>query len=492
MRTGARVWRVGSRRRAVAVSLGVILPAVLVSATTPITPAPARLEIVARAAGQELTSERLAGLLGTGRLPIQRDVAGVLAEVWVSYQLLGRAAVRADSLSDTTLVDQAMWATIAQEKINKFYAVARRSFPMPDTTNLEQQYVRSPALAAQHILILMPQSGAGMSDEKKAGLRHKADSILQRATSANFEQLVSQYSEDRGSKDSRGTYAMFPPGEMLPEFENAVRSAKPGEIVPRLVQTTYGFHIIRRHTLDEVRLQFIDHLIGNGESGGRAQFLEKVYADGRIVVRPAIVAKLKDLAKYPLRGESDRTVLATSRLGSFTGADFVRWMYAHPQGPQFRGAIVNTMPDSTIVTWVREFVRKELLLAEANRQNVMLEDDELERTRSSFSVMLTQSWLGLRMDPRQLADDTKPLAERERAAAARADEAVDRVLHTGAEEIVEVPHPLAWALRKKYPAQFNQPGLDRTVARALAVRAALDSTRAKQANPAGPESKKGG
>ncbi|HKS07827.1 MAG TPA: peptidylprolyl isomerase [Gemmatimonadaceae bacterium] len=452
---------------------------------------PPRLEIVARAAGQELTSERLAGMLGTGRLVVQRDVAGVIAEVWVNYQLLGRAAVNADSLSDTTLVDRAMWATIAQTKINKFYAVARRSFPMPDTTNLEQQYVQSPALAAQHILVLMPQSGAGMSDAKKAGLRLKADSILKRATSENFADLVAQYSEDQGSKDSRGTYAMFPPGQMLAEFESAVRSVKPGEIVPRVVATTYGFHIIRRHTLNEVRLQFIDYLIGNVESGGRVQFLEKIYSDGRIVVRPGIVAKIKDLAKYPLRGESDRTVLATSRLGNFTGASFVRWMYAHPQGAQFRGAVVNRMADSTIVTWVREFIRNELLLAEADRQNVTLDEEELARARSSFSVMLTQSWIGLRMDTRRLADIAVPRAQREREAATRADEAVELVVQSGAEEIVEVPQQLGWALRTKYAAQINQAGLDRTVTRALSVRAALDSTRAKPPSAAGAEGKKG-
>ncbi|HKS07828.1 MAG TPA: peptidylprolyl isomerase [Gemmatimonadaceae bacterium] len=450
----------------------------------------AHVDVVARAGGQELSTEHLATIMGNAQIPVQPDIAKVLTEVWVSYQLLGHAAARGDSLNDPKLIDEAMWSALSQMKISKFYDITRRSFPPADTTNLEQKYAQSDGLAAQHILVMLPEGGAGLSDAKKAEIKSKAEGILRRATTANFSALVKQYSEDEGSKANNGTYAIFRPGEMVPDFERAVRATKPGEIAPALVQTNYGFHIIRRHTLDEVRLQFVDWLVGNTEMVGRNQFIDKLTADGKLVVKPTVVAKTKEFAKDPLKFEDDRTVLATSRLGNFTGAKFVRWVQAHPQGPQLRDAIVNRMPDSTVLNWVRGFVTQELILAEAEKKKVELDSLELDRVRSAFVNMVTQSWMGLRVDPKTLGDSgATSVAERERLAATRADEAVDRILATNAQDFVDIPQQLAWALRKKYSARINQAGLDRTVERALALRSARDSADAKQApaNPGQPQ-----
>ena len=483
-----RVMRVRRGTRASLFALAIAVPAAIGARNdAPRVP----MEVIARAAGYELTTERLAGILGNAQLPVQRDVVGVLAELWVNYQLLGRAAAHADSLNDTTLVDAAMWASLSQARISRFYEIARRRFPMPDTTNLAEKYAQSDAFGAQHILIAMPQNGAGMSAEKQAGLRQKAEDLLKRATSENFSELATQYSEDPGSKNSAGTYAMFKPGTMLPEFEAAVRGSKPGEIWPKLVQTNYGFHVIRRHTLDEVRAHFIDYLVGTVEGAGRSQLLEKISTRGRVVVRPGIVPRLRELARYPFKFENDRTVLATSRLGNFTGAQFVKWMQAHPQAPQLRGSIVKGMADSSARNLVREFVHKELLIAEAGSEGVVLDAGEINQARASFRVMVTQAWLGLRVDPARLGDSATTVAQREQLAALRADEAIDRLLATSAQEFVDIPQQLAWALRQKYSPRINDAGLDRTVTRALAVRAALDSTRAKQAqagNPGAPPS----
>ena len=442
----------------------------------------AHVDVVARAGGQELTTERLATLLGNGQLPVQKDVATVLAEVWVSYQLLAHAAARGDSLNDPKLADEAMWAMLSQLQITKYYGIARRSFPPPDTTNLEQQYIQSPGLAAQHILVLLPEGGAGLSDAKKAELQRKAEGILRRATSANFNALVEQYSEDVNSKPNHGTYAMFGPGEMVPDFERAVRATKPGEISPSVITTNYGFHIVRRHTLSEVRLQFVDWLVGNNEGIARNQFIEKLTADAKLEVKP-VVAKVKELARDPLKFADDRSVLATSRLGNFTGAKFVKWVQAHPAGPQLRDMLVNRMPDSVVLSWVKNFVVSELMVAEAKKQKVELDSAELDRARSSFLMMVTQSWQGLRIDPSSLGDSATTLKERERVAATRADEALDRILATNANEMVDIPQQLGWALREKYSARINQAGLDRTLVRALALRTSADSARASQGQP---------
>jgi peptidyl-prolyl cis-trans isomerase D len=77
--------------------------------------------------------------------------------------------------------------------------------------------------------------------------RKKAEGILDRLKKGeDFAKLAKEFSEDPGSKDKGGQY----PGEMVenfvPEFKKSVEGLKPGELDQKLVQTSFGFHIIKR------------------------------------------------------------------------------------------------------------------------------------------------------------------------------------------------------------------------------------------------------
>lgn len=78
--------------------------------------------------------------------------------------------------------------------------------------------------------------------EKKA----KAEQILSRAKAGeDFAKLATEFSEDPGSKDKGGLYEDVPKGQMMPAFEQAALALEPGQIAPSLVDTPYGFHIIK-------------------------------------------------------------------------------------------------------------------------------------------------------------------------------------------------------------------------------------------------------
>ena len=72
----------------------------------------AHSDVVAKAAGQELTVTRMATLLGSSQAPLTEDVAQAIADAWVNYHLVGEAAANNDSLSDVEEIDEAMWAEI--------------------------------------------------------------------------------------------------------------------------------------------------------------------------------------------------------------------------------------------------------------------------------------------------------------------------------------------------------------------------------------------
>ena len=85
-------------------------------------------------------------------------------------------------------------------------------------------------MRARHILVA--------SKEKARELYEKI------AHGAEFGDLARQYSNDPGSKEQGGDLGFFVRGQMVPQFEDAAFSLKPGE-VSQPFQTQFGWHIIK-------------------------------------------------------------------------------------------------------------------------------------------------------------------------------------------------------------------------------------------------------
>lgn len=85
-------------------------------------------------------------------------------------------------------------------------------------------------------------------EQMDAQAKQKAQDLLKQAKEgANFEDLAKNNSQDPGSKDKGGDLGFFKKGTMVPEFDKVVFDSglKPGEIYPDLVETQYGWHIIK-------------------------------------------------------------------------------------------------------------------------------------------------------------------------------------------------------------------------------------------------------
>ena len=79
----------------------------------------AHVDVAARADDHELSVNRLSDLLGnaTLQIPVNRETAMIVGDVWVNYQLLGLAAARGDSLKDAKLIDAAASCLTAQARL---------------------------------------------------------------------------------------------------------------------------------------------------------------------------------------------------------------------------------------------------------------------------------------------------------------------------------------------------------------------------------------
>lgn len=76
--------------------------------------------------------------------------------------------------------------------------------------------------------------------------KKQAEEILEKAKGGeDFAELAKTYSDDPGSKEKGGLYENVNKGMMQPEFENAALALEPGKITDKLVETPFGYHIIK-------------------------------------------------------------------------------------------------------------------------------------------------------------------------------------------------------------------------------------------------------
>ena len=91
------------------------------------------------------------------------------------------------------------------------------------------------------------------SAKKKA----KAEEILKRAKAGeDFATLANEFSEDPGNKDSTGVqqggiYRNVSVGTMVPPFERAALALEPGQVASQLVESDFGYHIIKLEKKDK-------------------------------------------------------------------------------------------------------------------------------------------------------------------------------------------------------------------------------------------------
>lgn len=127
---------------------------------------------------------------------------------------------------DQTKLEQTIQPTEAD--LLRVYNENKDNYRVPERVNV------------RHILL----KSDGKDPKQDAAVRAKADGLVkQLRAGANFADMAKKYSEDPGSVSKGGEYDGVVRGQMVPEFEKAAFSLKPGEISDP-VKTTYGYHII--------------------------------------------------------------------------------------------------------------------------------------------------------------------------------------------------------------------------------------------------------
>jgi len=130
---------------------------------------------------------------------------------------------------------------------------------------------------ASHILINAPKDAPAPQREKA---KAQAESLLQtvRAAPDSFADVAKKNSQDAGSAPKGGDLDYFGRGAMVKPFEDAVFAMKKGSI-SELVESDFGYHIIKLTDVKEPKQRSFDELRPGIESDLKNQQAQRKFAE---------------------------------------------------------------------------------------------------------------------------------------------------------------------------------------------------------------------
>lgn len=131
---------------------------------------------------------------------------------------------------------------------------------------------------ASHILIAVPQ-GAPAADKEKA--RAKAQELLAqvRKNPDSFAELAKKESQDPGSAAQGGDLDFFARGAMVKPFDDAVFALKNKGDISDVVESEFGFHIIKLTDVKSEKPRSFEEMRGEIEAQVRREQAQKKYAE---------------------------------------------------------------------------------------------------------------------------------------------------------------------------------------------------------------------
>jgi peptidyl-prolyl cis-trans isomerase D len=185
---------------------------------------------------------------------------------------------------------------------------------------------KEPAARASHILI----KADGTTPEAKAAAKAKAQDILNKIKGgADFAAMARQFGTD-GTKDQGGDLGWFGKGRMVPEFEKAIFGVTAPGLLPNVVETSFGYHVIKvtaaptkqTYQVAEVKKTITPSDATREAAYAKAQQLKGEATD--LVSFRALTTKDKTLQKQEAKN-LDRGARAVNNLQN--ARELVRWAF---------------------------------------------------------------------------------------------------------------------------------------------------------------------
>ncbi|MFL5495135.1 MAG: peptidylprolyl isomerase [Gemmatimonadales bacterium] len=430
----------------------------------------AHAETAAEAGGQELTSRRLAEILAGGGkgAKLNRESAAFVANIWVDYALFGQAVARGKLPTDSVSVAEAVWPELSELKGTHWHdtLLARRGTIPP--SSIDSLYNAGDVRVLQHILFgVRPNSD---SATRKAA-KQKAEATLAKVQhGANFGQLASQLSQDPGSKADSGYLPPSPKGRFVPAFDSAGWGLQPGQ-VSGVVETAFGYHILKRPSLSEARPRIASYLTQRAAVHLDSLYMDSLAEANKIEVLPSAPANMRTAATSPDDARNSSKPLVHYRGGQLTLQDYVRWIRALP--PQYTSQL-KAGDDSMLIRFARILTQNVLLLRQADSAKITVTPDEWAMMKQRYQTQLDTLKGEMGLDASDVTSSAVSEGDRDKVAELKVDRYFDQLI-AGKQHLRPLPSALATLLRDRLPYRVYDAGVGRSVEIATELKAKADT-----------------
>jgi hypothetical protein len=432
----------------------------------------AHADVAAEAGDQKLTAERLTQILSSGKgIKPSHETAKFISNIWVDYALFAQAAAEDKLPLDSAGIAQVVWPEMAELRGSHWHdtLMARRSNFSPGAA--DSVYKADQVRLLQHILFRVEPNAV---PEVRNAARRKASSALARVKGgSDFGTLASQLSEDPGSKADRGFLPPSPKGKFVTAFDSAGWTLAPGG-VSGVVETPFGYHIIKRPTQDAARERITSYL---AQSAG--QRLDSIYMDSlaqtqQIKVARGAAAAMRNAGEDPDAARRSNKTLVSYKGGELTVSEFMRWVQALP--PQYI-AQLKQADDSMLTQFAKILTQNVLLLRQADSAGITVTPEEWQGLQARYRTQLDTLRAEMGLDNASLKDSTAKETDRRKVAAMKLDQYFDGLI-AGKTRLRPIPSALATVLRERSTYKVHDAGLNRAVELATAAGQKADSARA--------------
>lgn len=165
------------------------------------------------------------------------------------------SALAGQGLSER-MYDNSLVISSCARALNEYY-FGEHGVLVPSADEMRKYYDEN-YLQAKHVLI----STQGLEGEELAAKKALAEEVLKKAQDGeDFDALIKEYGEDPGAAGSPDGY-IFKEGDMVDAFYEGAKALGEDEI-SGLVQSDFGYHIIKRVALDPEQMDtYRDQMIG--------------------------------------------------------------------------------------------------------------------------------------------------------------------------------------------------------------------------------------
>src|SRR5256886_10489637 len=201
-------------------------------------------------------------------------------------------------------------------------------------------------------------------------------------------------------------------GRFVPAFDSVAWRLAPGAM-SGLVRSPFGFHIIRRPPLEEVRDTFRTELETALTVRFDSAYIDSVAVRRDLKVRGGAAALVRQAIQDVAPATDDGRQLAGYRGGAFRVRDLARWLYALDP----RDLNVAMASDAQLTEFVRQLAQRELLLREVHPARGALSAEDWRGLQTQHGPLFG-------IPPKQLALSPRALQESAGTESARGGHAV--------------------------------------------------------------------